>query len=156
MSELNGVNRALRLVAAFVLGLGLPGAAAAGTRVAPAGVQADVVVTFTDSTLRITPAALQAGTATFFVVNKGKRRHALLISGPELKGVHSGTLRPGRSATLKLKLRTGWYRLADPLGLSHGHAGRIQVKPGTLVSGSTGSTVAAPPGSSEMCGGVIP
>jgi hypothetical protein len=156
MNELDGVNRASRLVAAFVLGLGLPGAAAAGTRVGPAGVQADVVVTFTDSTLRVTPGALEAGTATFFVVNKGKTLHALLISGPGLNGVHTGTLRPGRSATLKVKLRTGWYRLGDPLGLSHGQAGRIQVKPGTLVSGGTGSTVAPPPGSSEMCGGVIP
>ena len=72
-------------------------ALAAGTKQA---VATKVTITFTDSKLGISNTNLEAGTTTFVVVNKGKKRHALAMSGPGLKGLYKrDKLKNGKKVT---------------------------------------------------------
>jgi hypothetical protein len=119
--------------------------------VKPVGVQADVIVTFRDSAFTVTPTGLQAGVATFYVVNKGKSPRLLSIKGPGVTGAHTPTLAPGRSTTLKLKLKSGPYRLSDPRGTGTHPVRWIDVRPTSVVPPNNGSTVQPPDGWWNMC-----
>lgn len=116
---------------------GLTGVAFAG--VARQVTAAKVTVTFTDTTFGISSGGLQAGKATFVIVNKGRKPHALTITGPGLKNIRTSKLATGRSATLTVTLRTGAYMLTDPLGKSSTRW--IVVGPATVVH-SAGNTSA--------------
>ena len=104
---------ALIAVSAFALGLTGP-ADATVTRQATA---ATVTVTFTDTTLRVTPLNPGSGTTRFVVLNKGKKLHVLAIAGPGVKRVQSEKVAAGGRATLTVKLQRGVYVLSDPVGL---------------------------------------
>src|SRR5262245_1524483 len=95
----------------------LPAVALAGT--AGKAVAAKVTVTLTDTKLGVTPPGLEAGSTTFTVVNRGKRFHALQITGPGLKkGLSTAKLPPGKIARVTLNLRSGSYMLtlSNPVG----------------------------------------
>jgi len=55
--------------------------------------------------------SLTGGAYTFHVVNKGKQVHNLTINGPGLANVHTPDLASGKSADLKVILKTGTYDL---------------------------------------------
>jgi hypothetical protein len=125
------------VIAVFVLALGLTGVGFAGT--ARRAVAAKVTVTLTDTKLVLSRPGLQAGKATFVVVNKGQKLHVLAITGPGLSGVRTPKLAAGKSATLTVKLRTGAYILSDPVGLSSFKSRWLVVNPATAVSSGPGS-----------------
>ena len=92
----------------------------------------------------------QAGTATIFVVNKGKATHYLAITGPGLTGLRTAKVAPGGTATLKVKLKMGVYRLSDPPALG-GRVRWINVRPTSVAPRNNGSTVQPPDGWWNMC-----
>jgi len=126
------MGRLSAVVAVLALTSSLTGVAFAG--VARQVIAAKVTVTVTDTTLGISPAGLQAGRATFVVMNKGRKPHALAIAGPGLRGVRTPKLATGKSATLTVTLRTGAYVLSDPFGTSNSHW--LVVGPATVVRSS--------------------
>lgn len=117
--------------------LGLASAALGG--VARSAVETRVEVTFSDTSFTLTPASLNAGPTTFVVLNKGKRSHALEITGPGLRGARTTKLAAGKSATLTVTLHAGAYMLSDPVGLSAYNVQYIDVVPASVVS-STGAS----------------
>jgi hypothetical protein len=146
----------LRVLAAVAAcALVAPMAALAGRTAA-----ARVTVTMTDTKLGVSPTGLEAGSTTFTVVNRGRKLHAFQITGPGLKkGLSTGKLAPGRSATMTLQLRSGAYMLtlSNPVGLGMSATHWLQVIPHTVVK-SSGSGVVQDPGPlpSPVCGGVMP
>jgi len=142
-----GIASALGVIVAVAL-------ANAAAALTPAGVQADAIVTVNDKRVVVAPVGLEAGMATFFVVNKGKQRHHVTINGPGLSKVHTHMLAPGKSETLKVRLRVGSYTLYDVAGLRGERACEFRVFPAKLVTGHvSGGTTA---GDDVVCGGVIP
>jgi hypothetical protein len=103
-----------------------------------------VTVTFKGSQLEISRPSLEAGTATFLVVNKGPKAHSLAITGPGLKGVRTPKIASGRTAKLTVTLRAGSYMLSDP-ALQDGNVHWVQVDPATNVQSTGGSYVVSPP-----------
>jgi hypothetical protein len=104
-------------------------------------VAAKVTVTFTDTKLVVTPARLQAGTATLVVVNNGRKAHVLAISGPGMARVKTQKVAAGKRATLTLTLTTGAYELAD--SVSSGVRWLV-VSPATVVSSTGNGSVTVP------------
>jgi hypothetical protein len=109
------IARLCALIAVSTFALGLTGAANA--TVARQVTAATVTVTFTDTTLRVSPVNPGSGSTRFVVLNKGKKLHVLAIVGPVLRGVHTGKVAAGSKATLTVNLRRGVYVLSDPVGL---------------------------------------
>jgi hypothetical protein len=139
------------VLAVAVLALGATGVANAG--VVKRTAAARVTVTFTDTTLRVTPANPGSGATTFLVVNKGKKHHVLAIAGPGIKGAHSAKLPAGGHTTLKVTLRPGTYILSDPVGLGAYTSAYLAVVKSAVLSArgdasETKPDVAPPP----MCG----
>jgi len=125
--------------AVTVAALGLAGAALAGVTQHSAATK--VTVTFTDTTFGISQGGVQAGAATFVVVNKGQKPHVLAIIGPGIKNIRTRKLATGKSATLTLTLRTGAYMLTDPIGRSNPHW--IVVSPVSVVHANGNGTAGA-------------
>jgi len=132
---------------ALALALALPGVAGAARS------SAKVTVTFTNGALRVSASNLAAGTTTFVVVNRSRKRHVLAIAGPGAKAVRTPKLAPGASVTLTLTLRKGSYMLSDPAAADALSARWIQVIPAMVVEGNGGSGVVSyPSGNGAMCG----
>jgi uncharacterized cupredoxin-like copper-binding protein len=62
-----------------------------------------------------------AGPVQFVVRNTGRYPHALAISGPGVKQKKTPTIRPGKTARLRVTLAAGTYTLWCPIP---GHAAR--------------------------------
>lgn len=143
------VRRASRLrwlqvtIAACTVALCVASVALAGATRREAA--ARVTVTFTDSAFHVSGAGLEAGATTFVVLNKGKKRHVLAITGPGLKGARTPKIAAGKSATLTVTLRAGAYMLSDPVGLSAYAVQYIDVTPAAVLTATGGSSVVAPP-----------
>jgi hypothetical protein len=137
------------VVAFLVFALGLPGFALAS--VGHQALAAKVTVTFTDTKFVLSRGGVEAGTASFVVVNKGQKLHVLAIRGPGLGGVRTTKVAAGRSATLTVTLRTGAYMLSDPVGLGASTVRWLVVSPATVVrSTGTGSVVTTLPAPGGM------
>ncbi len=132
--------RSNAVIAVSVVALGLPGVALAGVARQAA---AKVTVTFTDTKFGVSVGSLQAGTATFVVVNQSHKLQVLAITGPGLRGVRTPKLAAGRSATLTVTLRTGAYMLSDPVGPGMSTVRWLVVNPAAVVTGN--SRVVTPP-----------
>jgi hypothetical protein len=115
---------------------------------------AKVNVTFTDSTLRVTPTTPGSGQTTFVVVNKGKKKHALFVQGPGLKNAHTAPLAAGGHASLTVKLKAGAYTLSDPAGLGEYRVFFLDVVQNATLTAKGDASVSGSPdsGSSAMCG----
>ncbi len=112
-----------------------------------------VTVTFTDTTLRVSPSSPQAGTTTFVVLNKGRRLHALVVSGPGVRGARSTKVKPGGTTKLTVTLRPGAYELSDPVGLGAYNVQFLDIVPATSVSATGNSSVVTTPAPlPPMCG----
>ena len=105
-------------------------------------ITAKLTATFTDTKLAVTPGHLEAGIATVFVVNTGKKPHVLEILGPGLKGPRTQKVAPGQHATLTLKLATGAYELADARGGSN--VRWVVVSPAMAVTATGNGSVVVP------------
>jgi hypothetical protein len=138
------MGRPSAVIGVCVLGLGLAGIASAG--VARRTTVAKVMVTFTDTKLVVSRGGLQAGTATFVIVNKGHKLHVLTIAGPGLKGERTRKVAAGRTAALTVTMLTGAYMLSDPAGLGSSIVRWVVVSPAT-VGGSSGQNRVPPPSS---------
>ena len=138
-----------------LLALGLSGVAAADvSRQASA---AKVTVTFTDTSLRVSPTTHDSGATTFVVLNKGKKHHVLVIAGPGVKGARTANLAAGTSAKLTVTLRSGTYVLSDPVGLGVYDSQFLSViRATTLSAKGNGSVVGTPATLPPMCGQYIP
>lgn len=136
-------RKALRLKAAVgvcaVAALCTAGVALAGVKGQAAATK--VTVTFTDTKLAISKLSLQAGRTTFLVVNKGKHRHVLAISGPGLKSASTPKVAPGGTAKLTVTLKAGAYMLADPIGLGEYNVRFLDIVPAAVVSAKGDSSV---------------
>ena len=147
------MRRFQSLIAALMLALGLAGVAlAAGTRASVA----QVTVTFTDSTLHVSPTTPSSGTTTFVVLNKGKKTHLLLVKGPGVKGARTAKLAAGASAKLTVTLLPGDYILSDPIGLGAYNVMFLDVIKATTVSAKGSSSVDTSGGQPPpMCGSYL-
>src|SRR5438552_4975403 len=124
------------IVAALALGLAEVGSGG----VARHALVIEVLVSFTDSKILVSPNGLtQAGPVMFFVTNKGHKLHVLTIKGPGMRSAQQQPVRPGATALLHLKLVTGAYALSDPAGL-----GKANVHWFVVSSNTVGPPVNAP------------
>lgn len=142
------IGRMLAVVAVSVLGLVLTGFSSAQHTSA-----AQVKITFTDTTLRVSPAMPQSGLTTFVVSNTGKRTHMLVVSGPGVKSAHTAKLAAGGTAKLTVTLRPGAYVLSDPIGLGAYNVQFLDIVQATSVSATGNSSVVTTPAAlPPMCG----
>jgi len=125
----------LALIAAGVaVALTLTGAAMAAFRSHSAAAGTTVKVTETEYHIALSPKSLPAGTIKLSVHNAGKIGHQLDVSGAGLtKIAHLGTIAPGATRTLTVKLTGGTASLWCPLP---GHA-KLGMKASLIVKGST-------------------
>jgi hypothetical protein len=140
-------------VAAAVLALGLTGVAYAASDSRSGATVSKVTVTFSDSSLKVTPTTPGAGPTTFVVRNGGKKVHVLVVKGPGLTSAHTGKIAAGKTGTLNVTLRSGSYVLSDPVGLGEYNVMFLQVlKPSVLQARGDGSVVNPDPTPPPMCG----
>jgi len=129
---------------AAVLAVALLGAGVAGV-VAHAGARTTTVkVTEKEFKIGLSARKVAAGPAQFVVRNTGHFPHALAISGPGVKMKKTPTIRPGKTARLRVTLAAGTYTLWCPIP---GHAAR-GMKTKLAVTG----TSAAPPAATTTAG----
>jgi plastocyanin len=142
----------LTVVALSVAGVA-SGAVTRSTAAARHTTAAKINVVISDTSFRLSAAELNAGTTTFLVTNKGKRSHALEISGPGIAAARTAKLGAGKSATLTVTLQAGAYMVSDPVGLSAYNVQYLDVAPAETVSATgNSSVVAAPVTPPPMCG----
>jgi len=137
------------LIVLSVLALGLVGVGLAGVTRHDAA--ANVNVTFTDTKLVVSHGTVQAGPATFVVVNKGRKSHVLTISGPGIVGVRSQEVKSGKSARLTVTLRKGAYMLADRIIRGSSSVRWLVVAAATPTSGSKREVQPFPPPAPMDC-----
>jgi len=142
--------RLYTLVGAFVLALALTGVALGTSRSGSA--ISKVTVTFSDTSLRVTPTTPGAGPTTFVVRNAGKKVHLLEVKGPGLRSARTGKIPAGKTGTLNVTLRAGSYVLSDPVGLGEYNVMFLQVLKGAVLQAKgDGSVIGPDPGPPPMC-----
>jgi hypothetical protein len=137
------------LLAALLLALGVTGVALAAS--VDRSISSTVKVTFSDTSLRVTPTTPSSGPTTFLVRNNGKKVHVLVVKGPGVKGARTAKIPAGSVAKLSVTLRPGAYVLSDPVGLGEYNVMFLDVLKATAVGGSARAVapeVELPP----MCG----
>lgn len=120
--------------------LALMGAAVAGVVAHSSASKTTIRVTEREFTIGLSARSAPAGAVVFQITNTGRYTHALAITGP---GVSKKTamIKPGKTATLAVTLRSGSYSLWCPIP---GHAAQ-GMKAALIVSGrSSGSGGGAP------------
>jgi hypothetical protein len=106
----------------------------------PGGVEADAVVTVLKTGVRIAPAQLQAGRATFYIVNKTGALQSVVIDGPGLARPRTAKVASGGSTTLKVKLTKGAYKLVIATGTAPHPTRMITVHEASVAPVDNGST----------------
>jgi uncharacterized cupredoxin-like copper-binding protein len=95
-------------------------------------------ITISETEFKLSPSSAQVdkgGPVTFQVKNQGGTAHALEVEGPSGE-VKTGTIAPGKSATLKADLsKSGTYEMYCPID---GHKGKGME--GEITVGSGGSS----------------
>jgi len=135
------MSRVHALVAASLLALGVTGVALA------AGQHASVLkvtVTFSDTSLHVSPTTPSSGPTTFLVRNKGKKAHVLVVKGPGVNGARSAKIAAGSIGTLEVTLRPGAYVLSDPIGLGEYNVMFLDVLKAGVVGGKGDARAVAP------------
>ena len=127
------------LVAA-ALAAALAGAALAGVVAHATATVKTINVTEKEFHITLSTRKAAVGPVRFVIKNTGKVGHRLAISGPGLKTKRTALIKPGKSATLAVTLKSGTYALWCPVP---GHAAQgmktsITV-PGSTTGGSGGS-----------------
>ena len=127
-------------IVAAALAAALAGAAFAGVVVHKSATVQTIKVTEKEFHISI-PAKHAAGPVKFVIKNTGKYPHALALSGPGVKLKKTALIKPGKSATLAVTLKSGRYSIWCPVP---GHAAQgmkvsVTVPGGTAVSATTTS-----------------
>jgi uncharacterized cupredoxin-like copper-binding protein len=114
--------------------LALSGAALAGVVAHASASKTTIRVTEREYKIVLSAKTAPAGPAVFRIKNTGHTTHELEISGPGVKK-KSAMIKPGKSATLAVTLRSGSYSLWCPVP---GHAAR-GMKAALMVGSGSGS-----------------
>src|SRR5438034_11125049 len=130
------------LLAASLLALGVSAVAfaASGER----SVASTVRVTFSDTSLRVSPTTPSSGPTTFLVRNNGKKAHVLVVKGPGVKGARTAKIPAGSVGKLSVTLRPGAYVLSDPIGLGEYNVMFLDVLKASAVGGKGDARAVAP------------
>ena len=107
---------------------------------------APAALTVSETEFKLNPSTLdvqKAGAVTVTVKNDGTTAHALVIEGPTGE-TKTGTIPPGKTATLKADLKAGTYQMYCPID---GHRD-MGMKGEVKVAGGGGSGAASGGGSS--------
>lgn len=121
--------------AAAALAVALLGASAAGVVAHASATAKTINVTEKEFHIGLSTRKGAVGSVRFVVKNTGKLSHALEISGPGVKSKRTPLIKPGKSATLTVTLRSGTYTLWCPVP---GHAAQ-GMKTSLTVAGGTSS-----------------
>ncbi len=128
---------------AGALALALLGAALAGVVAHASAGSTTKTINVTEKEFKITLSSRKVapGKVKFVVKNVGKLTHGLDISGPGVKKAHTPLIKPGKSATLTITLKSGKYTIWCPVP-GHEAQGMKTTLTGTGTSAttSTGST----------------
>jgi len=130
-----------RIALSVVLVLcGVLGAAAAAL-VARAGAATATRITVTESEYHLTLSrrTFRPGRVTFVVHNHGKIAHSLAVRGPGVSKRLRGTISPGGSKTLVVRLSKGTYKLFCPVD-SHAKLGMRTTIHSSSATATTGTT----------------
>jgi plastocyanin len=122
------------LIVAAALAAAVAGAAFAGVVAHKTATVKTVGVTEKEFHISLSTRKGAAGPVKFVVKNTGKLAHALAISGPGLKTTKTVLIKPGKSATLAVTLKSGTYALWCPVP---GHAAQ-GMKTSVTVPGAAG------------------
>lgn len=140
------MQRITRTRVAMAIVLVLAGAlgAAAAALVAQAGAATATRITVTETEYHLTLSrrTFKPGRVTLVVHNHGKIAHSLAVRGPGVKKRLRGTIRPGGSRTLIVRLSKGTYKVYCPVD-SHARLGMkttISSSGRTMTTGTTGGT----------------
>ena len=137
------------LIVAAALAAALAGAAFAGVVVHKSATIKTVKVTEKEFHISLSPAKGTAGPVRFVIKNTGKLSHALAISGPGVKLKKTALIKPGKSATLTVTLKSGTYSVWCPVP---GHAAQ-GMKTSLSVSGSSGVSATTTSATTTSSGG---
>ena len=128
------------LIVAAALAAALAGAAFAGVVAHSSATAKTINVTEKEFHISLSPKKGAVGPVKFVIKNTGKLTHALAISGPGVKLKKTALIKPGKSATLAVTLKSGTYTLWCPVP---GHAAQGMktslTVPGATTGGSGGS-----------------
>jgi plastocyanin len=97
-------------------------------------------LTVSETEFKLSPGTLDVhntGVATVTVKNEGATAHALVIEGPAGE-TKTGTIPPGRTATLKADLKPGTYQMYCPIDGHRDKGMKGQVKVAGGGSGGSG------------------
>jgi plastocyanin len=139
-----------RIAMAVVLVLCAALGAAAAALVAHAGGAATatrITVNEREYHIALSRRTFRPGRVTFVVHNRGKIAHSLDIRGPGVSKRMRGTIRPGGSRTLVVRLSKGTYTLFCPID-SHAKLGMKT----TIHSASAGTTTGTTGGTTTTWG----
>ena len=81
--------------------------------------------------------------------NKGTITHALMITGPGVKGVMTSDISPGQSATLDVSLKKGTYDIDCPLPDHKAMGMNVDIVVGSGGKSSSASSATTPTTSSS-------
>jgi hypothetical protein len=146
-------KRVRALIAALLLALALTAVGLAASSTSRTAALSKVSVTFSDTSLRVSPTTPASGPTTFIVRNKGQKAHVLMVKGPGVPGARTAKIAAGRIAKLTVTLRPGAYVLSDPIGLGEYNVMFLDVLKGASVGGKGDANVVQPPTEvPPMCG----
>jgi hypothetical protein len=125
--------------ATLAVALALAGAAAAAMRGQAASAGTTVKVTEREYHIALSTTTPSAGTITFSIHNAGHIMHSFAVSGGGLKAVaRTGSIQPGATRTLTVKLSGGTVKVWCPLGMRA--TLRVKGSTGASTGGSAGTT----------------
>ena len=137
------------LIVAAALAAAVAGAAFAGVVAHKSAAVKTVNVTEKEFHISLSPAKGAAGPVKFVIKNTGKYAHALEISGPGVKAKRTPLIKPGKSATLAVTLKSGTYSIWCPVP---GHAAQ-GMKTSLSVGGATGVSATTTSATTTASGG---
>ena len=123
-------------IVAAALAAALAGAALAGVVAHATATVKTISVTEKEFHISLSTRKGAVGPVRFVIKNTGKYGHHLAISGPGLKKKQTALIKPGKSATLAVTLKSGTYALWCPVP---GHAAQ-GMKTSVTVPGAPGGT----------------
>jgi uncharacterized cupredoxin-like copper-binding protein len=135
---------------AAVLAVALLGAGVAGVVAHASARTTTITVTEKEFKIGLSAKKVAAGPAQFVVHDTGHYPHALAISGPGVKTKKTPTIRPGKTARLRVTLAAGTYTLWCPIP---GHAARGMKTRLTVTGTGAGAAATTTAGTTTSSGG---
>jgi uncharacterized cupredoxin-like copper-binding protein len=129
------------LIIAAALAAALAGAALAGVVTHKGATVKTIKVTEKEFHISLSTRKGAAGAVRFTIKNTGKLSHALAISGPGVKLKRTALIKPGKTASLAVTLKSGTYTLWCPVP---GHAAQGMKTSITVPAASTGGSTTTP------------